>query len=63
MRKLTYIIPLMMLLFSVSCGSTQQTIDKTESSEKKLTENQTKVMQVEDINQMPQSDPAPVIKF
>ena len=63
MKKLTYIIPFMMLLLNISCGSTQQTIDKTTSAKKELTENQTKEMQVEDINQMPQSDPAPAIKF
>jgi len=63
MKKLTYIIPFMMLLLNISCGSTQQTIDKTKSAKKELTENQTKEMQVEDINQMPQPDPAPAIKF
>ncbi len=61
MKKLTYFIPFMMLLLNISCGSTQQTSGQTETA-KDLSKNETKEMQVEDINQMPQSDPAPVIK-
>ena len=57
MKKIIYILPIILLLLNVSCGSTQQTIGKTEP------ENQTKTMQTEDINQMPKPDPAPAIKF
>ncbi len=54
MKKLVYILPIILLLLNTSCGSTRQTTK---------IENQSKAMQTDDINQMPQSDPAPAIKF
>ncbi len=62
MKRLAYILPAILLLFNMSCGSTQQTTGQTETA-KDLSKNQTKPMQTEDINQMPQPDPAPAIKF
>ena len=58
MKRIIYTLPVILLLFNISCGSNKQTINtKTKSK------NQTKIMETEDINQMPQPDPAPVIKF
>ena len=56
MKRIAYILPIILLLLNISCGSNKQTT-KTKS------ENQSKAMQTEDINQMPQPDPAPAIKF
>ncbi len=54
MKRLAYILPAILLLLNISCGSNKKTTK---------TENQSKAMQTEDINQMPQPDPAPAIKF
>ncbi len=62
MKRLAYILPVILLLFNMSCGSTQQATPQAETQED-FSENQTKTMQMEDINQMPTPDPAPTIKF
>ena len=56
MKRIAYILPVILILLSVSCGGTKHTT-------KNKSENQSKVMHTEDINQMPQPDPAPAIKF
>ncbi len=58
MKKIVYILPVILLLLNIACGSNKQTIAAETDSKQ-----QSKAMEMEDINQMPQPDPAPVIKF
>ncbi len=58
MKKTVYILPVILLLLNISCSSIKQ-----KTSTKTQSETNNKAMLTQDINQMPQPDPAPAIKF